>query len=194
MYSYVMETQYLHTSTEVQTWQETYIAFLNDRIRNSEVDFDVLADGSGEQMWIHAFIAAGYPVTPFFYIYDIDDDGVPELIYVDATIGCFGEIYAYNNNSIEKIGSIKFYPFGGFGTPLDKKEGLYSNVGYKGHNGELYFYCIENGVLREEMVLQYNNQSDVSTQQPGLPYLFDNFTYVNYYELTEENIEFLNSH
>lgn len=172
----------------VQTWQDAYTGFLRENIPVSEVDSDEFADGSEEQMRFGAFSAGGYPVVPFFYLYDINNDGIPVLIHIDAANGYDGDVYAYKDDSISKVGSIKFYPFGGLGVPLDKTEGLYSDVGYKGHYGEIYLYTMDSGVLTEQMVLEYNNQPELSPHHPGSPYSFDNFTPLDYYEVTETNI------
>lgn len=172
----------------VLSWQDAYAEFLRKNIPVSGVDFDELADGSDEQARFGAFSAGGYPVTPFFYLYDIDKDEIPELIYIDAATGYDGDVYVYENNSISKMGSIKFYPFGGFGIPLDKTEGLYSDVGYKGNYGEIYLYTMNNGALTEQMALEYNNQSEQSPSQPGEHYSFDDFALIDYYEVTETNI------
>lgn len=172
----------------LQAWQEVYAEFLRENIPVCEVDFDAFVDGSDEGACFGAFMAGGYPVTPFFYLYDLDNDGTPEMIYIDVANGVNGEVYTYKNDSISKVGSIGFYPFGGLGVPLDKTEGLYSDVGYKRHYGKIYFYFIDTGVLTEQMVLEYNNGPEISSEHPGLPYSFDNFAPLAYYEVSEENI------
>ena len=169
-------------------WQTAYAEFLREHIPAYDVDFDASAIDLDAEARFGAFSAGGYPIDPFFYKYDIDKDGVSELIYIDAASGYDGDVYTYENNSISKVGNISFYPFGGLGVPLDKTEGLYSDVGYKGHYGEIYYFTMNDGALDGQMVLEYNNQSELSPQKPGLPHSFDNFTWLDYYELTEANI------
>lgn len=169
-------------------WQDTYARFLRENIQKNKVDVDSLADGSDKQVRFYSFIAGGYPVTPFFYLYDIDKDGIPELIYVNAANGGDADIYSYKNKSISKLGSIKFYPFGGLGILADKTKGLYSDIGYKEQYGEIYVYTINSGVLTEKKFLEYNNQPELSPSQHSLPYSFDNFDMLDYYETTESNI------
>jgi len=171
-----------------QAWQDAYAEFLRENISTSEIDFDAFVDDSDEDARFGAFKAGGYPVAPFFYLYDIDSNGTPEMIYIDAAKGYEGDVYAYKNDSISKIGNIEFYPFGGFYILNDKTEGLYSDVGYKGHYGEIYFYSMDSDVLTIQTVIEYNNQPELSPSQPELPYTFDNFTQLDYYEITEANI------
>ena len=173
-----------------EAWQSAYAEFLKQNVRTEEVDFDTLVEGSDAQARYMAFSAGGYPITPFYYLYDIDKDEVPELICIDAAKGFEGDVYSYIDNSVIEIGSIRFYPFGGLGMPLDQTGGLYSDVGYKGHYGEIYFYTMNSGVLTGQMVLEYNNQPELSVNQPGLPYSFSDFSRLDYYEVTEANLGF----
>ncbi len=175
--------------TALLAWQDAYAEFLRENIPISEVDLDALAEASDEEVRFGAFLAGGYPIKPLFYLYDIDNDGIPELIYIDAETSYDADVYSYQNNSISKIGSIKFSPFGGLGAPTDKGEGLYSDIGYKRHSGEIYFYDLNSGVLSGQMVLEFNNQPEISMSEPGLPYSFDNFAWLDYHEVAEETIE-----
>jgi hypothetical protein len=172
----------------VSSWQDTYARFLRENIQKNKVNVGSLADGSVEQERFSSFLAGGYPVTPFFYLYDIDKDGIPELICVNAVNGDDADLYSYKNKSISKLGSVKFYPFGGLGILADKTEGLYSDIGYKEKHGEIYVYTINCGILTEKKFLEYNNQSELSPSQNSLSYSFDNFDMLDYYETTEANI------
>lgn len=170
----------------VLTWQDAYAEFLREYIPATEVNFDTFDEGSEEQIRYGAFLAGGYPVYPFFYLYDMDKDGIPELILIDVTSVFDGDVYAYKDGSIFRAGGIAFYTFGGLGIPLDESEGLYSDIGYKGHYGEIYFYALDDGVLTGEMVLEYNKEH--SPYHRGWPDDFEGFTWIDYCEVTEANI------
>ena len=133
-------------------------------------------------------MAGGYLTAPFFYIYDIDKNGTPELAFINPTYDYNADVYTFTDNSIVKLGSIEFYPFGGLGIPLDKKNGLYSDVGYKGHYGKVLYYTIEDGSIVSLLALEYNNQPDVSPDKAGPFYDFNNFDPLSFYEVTEANI------
>jgi len=177
----------LHAQT-AQTWQDVYAEFLRENIPTGEIDIDSLDEGSEEESRLSAFMAAGYPIVPFFYVYDIDNNGTPELVFIDPTYDYDGDVYTFIDNSIVKLGSIEFYPFGSLGIPLDKQIGLYSDVGYKGYYGEILYYTIENGTIVSQLALAYNNQPDVNPERTGTLYDHDNFDLLDYYEVTEENI------
>ena len=170
-----------------QSWQDAYTAFLRENIPAGEIDFDALAQGSDEQERYGAFLAGGYPAYPFFYLYDMDKDGTPELICMRPAADYNGDVYTFTGNAISKLGNIKFYPFGGIGIHLDRGNGLYSDTGYKGQYGEVYDYTIENGSLKSQLVLEYNNEPEKS-DHPGNPYDLNNFKPLDYYEVTEANI------
>jgi len=172
----------------VQTWQDVYADYLTDRIPTSEIDIDALPEGSEEKARFDAFIAGEYPIVPFFYLYDIDKNGTPELIYIDFTYDFYGDVFTVIDDSIVKLGIIEFYPFGNLGVPIDKQIGLYSDVGYKGHYGEVLYYTIENGAIVRQVALQYNNQPDVSPEHAGAFYDFHNYERLDYYEVTEANV------
>jgi hypothetical protein len=169
--------------------QDVYAEFLRENIRTDRIDIDAFPEGSEEHARLGAFMAGGYPTVPFFYIHDIDKNGTPELILIDPIHDYNGDVYTFKENSIAKLGSIKFYPFGDLGNPLDKQNGLYSDVGYKGHYGEVLYYTIENGIIVSKLALEYNNQPDVSPDRAGALYSYDNFDRLDYYEVTEKNIE-----
>lgn len=172
----------------VQTWQDAYAEFLRENIPTSKIDRDSLIEGSDEEVRFGEFMAGGYPTVPFFYIYDIDKNGTPELICIDFTQDYCGDVFTFIDNSITKLGSIEFYPFGSLGIPLDKQNGLYSDVGYKGHYGEVLYYTIDNVTIVSQLALEYNNQPDVSPDKTGVSYDFDNFDRLDFYEVTESNI------
>jgi len=172
----------------VQTWQDAYAEFLRGNIPTSEIDIDALPEGSEEQARLSAFMAGGYLIAPFFYIYDIDKNETPELVFIDPTYSYDAVVYTFKDNSIVKLGNIEFYPFGGLGIPLGKQKGLYSDVGYKGHYGEVLYYTIENGTIVSQLALVYNNQPDVSPEKAGTLYDFNNFDLLDFYEVTEANI------
>jgi len=110
------------------------------------------------------------------------------LIYVDYTYDFSGDLLAFWNNLAVKLGSIEFYPFGRLGKPLDKQNGLYSDVGYKGHYGEVLYYTIEDGTVASELAIEYNNQPNVSPKKPGTNYDFGNFGELDYFRASELNI------
>ena len=169
-------------------WQDAYAEYLRENIPTSVIDIDALPEGSAEQSQLSAFMAGGYLIAPFFYIYDIDNNETPELIFVDPTHDYDADVYTFIDNSIVKLGSIEFYPFGGFSIPLDKQNGLYSDVGYKGHYEEVLYYTIENGTISSQLALKYNNQPDVSPEKAVTFYDFNNFDLLDFYEVTEANI------
>ena len=172
------------TISAEQSWKEAYATYLRENIPTGEIDIDLLDLGSEEQMRYSAFLAAGLPVDPFFYLYDMDNNGTPELICIRPAFDYDGDVYTFKDNAITKLGNIKFYPFGSIGIPLDKENGLYSDVGYKGHYGEVYYYTIENDALKSQLALEYNNQPEISDNS-GDPYAFHNFGSLDYYEVTE---------
>ncbi len=171
----------------VQTWQDIYAEFLREKIPTGEIDIDSLAEGSEEKARLGAFMSGGYPIVPFFYIHDIDKNGIPELVFIDPTYDYCGDVYTYKNNSVIKLGSIEFYPFGSVGIPLDRPDGLYSDIGYKGQYGSIIFYSIKDGVLKNQFVLEYNNEPE-SSDHEGDAYDYRNFGHLDYYEVTETNI------
>ena len=172
----------------VQTWQEAYTEFLREHIQTDGIDIDALPEGSEEQTRLGAFMAGGYPAGPFFYIHDIDKNGTPELVFIDPVHDYDGDVYTFTENSITKLGSVRIYPFGGLGIPLDKQNGLYSDVGYKGNYGEVLYYTIENGTIVSQLALEYNNQPDASPDYAGGFYDHDNFDQLDFYEVTEDAV------
>jgi len=89
-------------SSSKQAWQNAYAEFLKEHTPTFEVYYDAtaLSEGDDKQLLFGAFSAAGYPLTPFFYLYDIDNDGEPELILTDAANKPICCLYTYKNNSV----------------------------------------------------------------------------------------------
>ena len=177
-----------------QKWQIAYMEFIRGHIPVNKVDTVDYVYRAEEVALIGAFLAAGYPIDPFFYLYDIDKNGIPEIIYIDAANKFDGDVdvYTYADNLVIKVGSIEFYPFGGLGMPLNRTDGIYSDIGYKGQNGGVYLYTMDNGILTGKLVFEYNNQSEGSQQKPGLCMAFNkscDFAWLDYYEVTESNIQ-----
>ena len=151
-----------------------------------------------------------------FYLYDIDKDGIPELIIISddgkwENSSC--DVFAYSNNAARHIGSLNWDWFGLIGAPNDITVGLYSDDSYKGHYGSLYYYNIQNGVLFEQLICEYHFQPNAGregyiriygedgsiqsiVEDSDTEYAEDstkartlfNWTWFDFYSITEKNI------
>ena len=104
-------------------------------------------------------IPGSFDTPPLFYLYDIDVDGIPELILLSYD-GAWTEpscnVYTYTDNSVIRVGRIIWHWFGSIGAPDDFSEGLFSDASYKGHYGSLYYYTLKNGELIEQLICKYH--------------------------------------
>ena len=143
----------------VETWQEAYAEFLR----------------GVDTYYIRDYIVPGsYDIPPLFCLYDIDKNGIPELILISDNgnwedVSC--DVFTYGNTAAQHTGSIKFELFGEIGAPDNTTEGLYSDNSYKGHYGKLYFYTIEDGVFIERLICEYNFRPPID--ENGYIYIYD---------------------
>jgi hypothetical protein len=102
-------------------------------------------------------VPGNFDIPPVFCIYDIDQDKMPELILVsdDGDWEPYFEVFTYAKNTVNKVGSIKCDWFGQIGSPDNNSGGLFSEDSYKGHYGKLYHYTIQDGVLVERLVTEW---------------------------------------
>lgn len=154
-------------SPEAKTWQEAYESFLREVETYDYKNRDYIIPGS-------------YDTPPLFYLYDIDKNGTPELILISDNgewddITC--EVFTFNK-SFKKLGNMKFNFFGQVGAPNHFSEGLFSDISYKGHDVELYYYTIKNDILAEQL---FDTESVEGSMQIE-------YTCFDFYPITEENI------
>ena len=149
------------TAQAAEAWQGAYAEFLQ-----------------GVETYNYAvreyIVPGGYNIPPVFYLHDIDKDGIPELILIidDGDWGSSScDVFTYTNNTVLKIGSIKWDWFGGIGEPVNSTEGLLSDASYKGHYGSLYCYTIQNGALFEQLICEY--QFRPRPGEKGYVYIYD---------------------
>jgi len=183
-------------------WEAAYIEFLRGVETYGYVERDYFVPGS-------------FGVTPAFYMYDIDNDGIPELILITDDgdwefSSC--DIFTYAGNVVSMLGSIEWDWFGSIGAPDNLNEGLLSVAGYKSLGGSLYYYTIRDGVLVEQIVYEwvlrpfpdedayvktYDMNSDTWSVIEGDPqYVEDcmraqnqyDFTFLFFYQINEESI------
>jgi len=129
---------------EIRVWQNAYSKFLKGVETYNYIDREFIIPGS-------------YNIPPVFYLYDIDKNGIPELILITddgnwENSSC--DIFTYTSNAVIKIGNIKWNWFGSIGAS-DNADGLFSDDSYKGHYGHLYRYTINNDTLVEQLICEY---------------------------------------
>jgi hypothetical protein len=134
-------------SPKTTDWKEAYAEFLR-----------------GVETYGYEFrgstIPGSYPLSPVFYLYDIDKDGIPELLLLTDD-GAFNdermEVYTFRDGEVKLLGELEFYQFGAiFGSADPAENALYSDVSYKGHYGDVYRYTITDGELHGRLAYIYN--------------------------------------
>ena len=198
-------TEHLYKSTQsIKTWKTAYSDFLLGVETNNYIEREYI-------------VPSDYDIPPAFYLYDIDKDGIPELILItddgDWENACC-EVFTYINDDVQKLGNMKFDWFGSFGVSGNLMTGLYCDDGYKGHYGNLYHYTIQNGVLTEKIVWEYNfrpgigekgyiyiydddgviqriiedNETDYAENSSVVEEMFDGYSFFKFYQITKDNI------
>jgi len=139
-----IDTGFDATVEKIQ-WEDAYTEFLHGIETFGYIERDYIIPGN-------------FYIPPVFYIYDIDQDGIPELILLSDDgnweNSCC-DIFAYSNSTVQKLGSIKWDWFGEIGAPKYVMEGLFSDDSYKRHYGSIYYYTIQDGMLVEQLVCEY---------------------------------------
>lgn len=166
-------TSSINTQIE-DAWQDVYAKFLRGIDTYGYTTRDYIIPGS-------------YEIPPLFYIYDIDQNGTPELILICDNgnwedLSC--DVFTYKNNAAQKIGSMKFNLFGAIGAPNNITEGLFSEDTYKGDFGSLHYYTIKNDVFIEQLFCEFDSRT-ISGNEAGN----DEYTPFDFYQITEENIK-----
>lgn len=91
-----------------------------------------------------------------FGLHDLDGDGIPELIAFNNdqfAAGMTSYVYAYQNGKVTYLGNIGFRGYGFIYAPGSGYPGLYYQSGNTGYYPG-YYYTVENGRLKEELVLE----------------------------------------
>lgn len=131
-------------------WQRAYMEIVSDVDSRILSDLTVMENGS-------SIIARGYEnVKPdSLMMYDIDDNGIPELFLFNSTelendkIGCF--IYSYDNETVSMVGYVNL-----FSLCSDSNLIVYPSEG----QGEAYsLMSFSGGVLSEVSTCQHNGDS-----------------------------------
>jgi hypothetical protein len=140
--------EHLQIRQDEKAWQAAYSELLICVETYNYVEREYVVPGS-------------YSTPPIFCLYDIDKSGVPELVLISDdgnwdNPSC--EVFSYIDGTAKKIGSMNWNLFGSIEAPDFRTEGLYSDDGYKGHYGSLYHYTIQNGILTERLICEYNFQ------------------------------------
>jgi hypothetical protein len=137
-------------TAKTELWRDAYADFL----RNVETySYAVRSE----------IIPGSYNTPPLFCLYDIDKNQIPEIILITDDGNWENEkceVFTYDNSDVKLLGEVKFNWFGNVSSPLNRAEGLFSDNGYKGQNGEIYYYTIKNGALVEQLVCEYNYRPD----------------------------------
>jgi len=126
-------------------WMDAYADFLRGVETYGYLQRDDIVPGS-------------FDIPPVFCLYDIDQDGIPELILLTDDSNWENaccDIFTYSKNIVQQIGSVKWDWFGKIGAADPIRKGLFSDDGYKGHYGSLYYYTIQDGILVEQLVCEY---------------------------------------
>ena len=183
--------------TQIEDWQDAYAEYLRT----------VETYGYYPREYI---MSGNYDVPPVFSLFDIDKNGIPELILISDN-GC--EVFSYIDGAVKSIGCMAFDWFGAIGVPDNITEGLFSDDSYKGHYGLLYYYTIEDDVLVERLCCEYNyrpapGESNYTCIYPfddnALPLIFTEgyaeypeiyeqykFSFLKFYQITETTEQLL---
>lgn len=159
---------------EYQPWQVGYMDFLTAL---AEADRDHLGDetayaglavdqrgvycmDAGEELGMTMVMSMG---SEYYYLYDVDEDGVPELFvqYGDCEAAYTTQCYAYREGQIVCIGEFDMGHSGLYTHP--GKSAVLRSEGHMGYK-EVYEYPMEGGVLTEERVLF--SEEDVQEYTP----------------------------
>jgi hypothetical protein len=205
MPSTTADVSYLMSESDVQSsepWKDAYAEFLRGVETYGYRSRDYIVPGN-------------FDIPPVFCIYDIDQDKMPELILVgdDGDWKPYFDVFTYAKNTVNKVGSIKCDWFGQIGSPDNNSGGLFSEDSYKGHYGKLYHYTIQDGVLVERLVTEwqfrpglgenayayiYNSDGSIMKSIEGdVAYVEDSlyeykqikFTAFDFYQITDMNIK-----
>lgn len=176
------EVEFSLPEREYQPWQMAYVDFLTQLLAKewaSEMDYAGLS-GEGldteerQELW-----AAVMDSSEQFALYDVDKDGVPELLvkYGECEADYYGVCYTFRDGEMVEAGEFGFSHSVLYTCP--DRSAFLCHWGHMGY-AELCEYAMEDGVLTEERVLFQEESMDGYTGPdeivPGAEWIETYFT------------------
>ena len=132
---------------EYQPWQEAYMGFLSLMCR-AELDYDSLTEEEKQGVYREAVEDAVVRGMERYYLYDVDKDGVPELLagYASGPIQC----YTWQEDSISSVGWID--DCNGWFCTCPGENGILLRWGSAAGMFHTMIFSLENRELNERML------------------------------------------